>query len=78
MYERELEKYAVRRNPLGMDRHHRCYWSVPYSIMAVIRVQYSDADDSINMRSNIESTTTTVVETTTLASQGMDTHHRCD
>ena len=27
-YERELEKYAVRRNPLGMDRHHRYYWCV--------------------------------------------------
>ncbi len=24
--ERTLEKYSVRRNPLGMDRHHRCYW----------------------------------------------------
>lgn len=27
-YEKELEKYTVRRNPLGMDRHHRYYWSV--------------------------------------------------
>ncbi|DBB13479.1 TPA: hypothetical protein ACH3X3_000533 [Trebouxia sp. C0006] len=25
-YEKELEKFTVRRNPLGMDRHHRCYW----------------------------------------------------
>ncbi|DBA92727.1 TPA: hypothetical protein ACH3X1_002933 [Trebouxia sp. C0004] len=26
VYEKELEKYTVRRNPLGMDRHHRYYW----------------------------------------------------
>ena len=25
-YEKELEKLSVRRNPLGMDRHHRFYW----------------------------------------------------
>ena len=24
--ERELEKYAVRRSPLGLDRAHRKYW----------------------------------------------------
>lgn len=28
-YERELEKLSVRRNPLGMDRHHRFYWYPP-------------------------------------------------
>lgn len=24
--EAKLEKYSVRRGPLGTDRHHRCYW----------------------------------------------------
>ena len=24
--ERELEKYSLRRAPLGFDRHHRSYW----------------------------------------------------
>lgn len=32
-YERELEKYAVRRNPLGMDRHHRYYWCATHYLV---------------------------------------------
>lgn len=35
-YERELEKYAVRRNPLGMDRHHRFYWSVALPVSLLV------------------------------------------
>ena len=25
-YEKELEKFSIRRAPLGMDRHYRQYW----------------------------------------------------
>lgn len=37
-YEKELEKYTVRRNPLGMDRHHRYYWSVYCQPMSLLHM----------------------------------------
>ena len=41
--ERELEKYSLRRLPLGYDRHHRRYWWNLASQRPLVFVEREDA-----------------------------------
>lgn len=40
--ERELEKYSLRRAPLGLDRHYRGYWWGLASQRGAVYVQSED------------------------------------
>ena len=40
--ERELEKYSLRRAPLGHDRHYRAYWWGLAGQRSAVYVQHED------------------------------------